>query len=58
MMETFEGTDLIGELSSASGRIDAEFVRELEALMIKHKVNKVSVSWTRFDFLGDKYKEE
>jgi len=45
----FTATELVGEIKNASGSIDGEFIKAIEALMKKHQVNYVQLFWRRFE---------
>ena len=43
-------TKLVGEVKNLSGSIDAKFIKAVEKLMEKHKVNYVHLFWDRWSF--------
>ena len=44
----YKDTELCGEIKSATGVIEPKFIKTLEKLMLKYKVNYIHLYWSKF----------
>ena len=44
----YTDTNLCGEIKNATGRVDVKFIKALEKLMEKYRVNYVQLYWSKW----------